>query len=173
MAAPRTFTAFQAGGRVAAGTLGDIIDSLGQRGLKLNRVMVFNDATGDLLKLNTDDDLTVAKAEPVAQMSASPVTLEVRIPERDRDWLERQSGGSSAAIRRLVSAARRDPASLAREAQSAAYRFISMLAGDLPGYEEACRALFAGALDRFDAATAAWAPDIRAHARRLGWRTRV
>lgn len=174
MAAPKTFTAFQADIQVATGALGDVVEALHQRGTKLNRVMVFDDATGEQLKLNTDTDLEAATAAPPLPPSvAMPVTLELRIPARDRDWLERQSGGPSAAIRRLVAAARRDPAGLAREARDAAYRFIAMLAGDLAGYEEACRALFAGDLERFDTAAAAWPPDIREHARRLGWRAQI
>ena len=47
MAAPKTFTAFQADIQVATGALGDVVEALHQRGMKLNRVMVFDDATGD------------------------------------------------------------------------------------------------------------------------------
>ena len=55
----------------------------------------------------------------------------------------------------------------AQDARQAAYRFVSMLAGDFVGYEEACRALFAGDLDGFSAAAAAWPVDIREHGLRL------
>jgi uncharacterized protein len=174
MATPKTFTVFHSGVRVAAGTLGAVAQSLRERGLKLNRVMLFDDATGDLMRLNTDADLAATEAAtPDPASAALPVALELRIPARDRDWLERQSGGASAAIRRLVAAARRDRATVDREAKDAAYRFIAMLAGDFVGYEEACRALFAGELERFEAVAAEWPADIRAHARQLGWRTQV
>lgn len=174
MASPKTFTAFQGPGRLAGGTLAEVVDAIRQRGMRLNRVLVFEDATGELLKLNTEADLQAVDAdEHSARSGASQVALEVRILGRDREWLERQSGGASAAVRRLVAAARRDPQNQAREAREAAYRFIAMLAGDLVGYEEACRALFAGDLARFDAAAADWPPDIREHARSLGWRARA
>ena len=94
-------------------------------------------------------------------------TLNIRILGRHRAWLEAQPGGPSAAIRRRVVAARRDPASRGRQARDAAYKFISMLAGDFAGYEEACRALFAGDRARFDAAAGAWPGDVRDHGRRL------
>jgi hypothetical protein len=45
---------------------------------------------------------------------------------------------------------------------------MSNMAGDLPGFEEAARALYAGDEIGFDAATADWPPDIRDHARDLG-----
>jgi hypothetical protein len=44
---------------------------------------------------------------------------------------------------------------------------MSAMGGDLPGYEEAIRALFAGDPERFDAHTAAWPTDVRAHGRTL------
>ncbi|MHB0947507.1 MAG: DUF2239 family protein [Gemmatimonadaceae bacterium] len=51
-----------------------------------------------------------------------------------------------------------------REAQESAYRFMSAMAGDAPGFEEATRALFAGDWDRFEIVTRGWSPDVRAHA---------
>jgi uncharacterized protein len=41
------------------------------------------------------------------------------------------------------------------------------MAGNLAGFEEATRALFAGAPERFDQLTAPWPVDIRNHARKL------
>jgi hypothetical protein len=52
-------------------------------------------------------------------------------------------------------------------AQEAAYRFLSAMAGNEPGFEEAIRALFAGRPDRFDELVAAWPIDVRDHARQL------
>jgi hypothetical protein len=43
------------------------------------------------------------------------------------------------------------------------------MAGDLAGYEEALRALFADDRGRFDELTAEWPGDLAAHARRLAW----
>jgi hypothetical protein len=41
------------------------------------------------------------------------------------------------------------------------------IAGDLPGYEEATRALFAGDRDKLERETASWPADVRAHALQL------
>jgi len=43
------------------------------------------------------------------------------------------------------------------------------MAGDLPGYEEAIRALFAHDRGRFEALTEGWPADVREHAGRLAW----
>lgn len=88
---------------------------------------------------------------------------------RHWDWLADQPGGASVALRRLVEEARRRDAGPARirAAQAAAHRFMTAMAGDLPGYEAALRALHAGARAGFDAATAGWPADIARHASRL------
>ena len=49
----------------------------------------------------------------------------------------------------------------AREAQDAINRFISAVAGDLPGFEEANRALYRSDAKRFAEETASWPRDIR------------
>ncbi len=54
-----------------------------------------------------------------------------------------------------------------RQSQEAAYRFMSILAGNQPGFEEATRALFAANPDRFDELVEPWPADVRNHARKL------
>ena len=44
---------------------------------------------------------------------------------------------------------------------------MSAIAGDLPGYEEAIRRLFAGNIKHFRATTKAWPADIREYAMQL------
>ncbi len=94
------------------------------------------------------------------------VAREVTLLPRHWEWLASQPGGASAALRRLVDGARRtpDPRDAARAAQERAYRFLNAMAGNLPGYEEALRALFAGKAESFQAALGRWPPDIAAHA---------
>ena len=94
---------------------------------------------------------------------------EVTLLPRHWDWLKAQPGGASAALRLLVDEARRSEAgaSSARLSQNAAYNFMSAIAGNLPGYEEAIRALFAGNQAGFDGETAGWPADVRSHARQL------
>ena len=54
-----------------------------------------------------------------------------------------------------------------RQAQEATYRFMSAMAGNEPGFEEAIRALFAGKQDRFRRETDSWPVAVRDHARKL------
>lgn len=97
------------------------------------------------------------------------VSREVSLLPRHWDWLAGQRGGASATLRRLVDAARRESEGpdRARRARDAAYRVMAELAGDRPGFEDACRALYAGNWEAFDRATASWPPDVRAYAARM------
>jgi hypothetical protein len=76
-------------------------------------------------------------------------------------------------LRRVVEAAKRAGAEddRRREARESAYRFMSAMAGNEEGYEESCRALFAGNRERFEALTETWPPDVRGHARELAGRS--
>jgi hypothetical protein len=91
------------------------------------------------------------------------VAREVTLLPEHWDWLANQPGGSSVALRKLVLQAMRDSAGpdALRRARDRAYAFMSTMAGDLPGFEEATRALFAGDADRLAAHIAAWPPDVR------------
>ncbi|MCI4678319.1 DUF2239 family protein [Rhodoblastus acidophilus] len=100
------------------------------------------------------------------------VAREVTLLPRHWDWLNAQPGGASVALRKLVENARRENAESdrRREAREAAYRFLSAIAGDLPGFEEASRALFAGDRARFAENVSGWPGDVAAHARWLAFR---
>ena len=100
------------------------------------------------------------------------VAREVTLLPRHWEWLARQPGGASVAIRKLVEAASRtgEDKDRIRQAQEAAYRFMSVTAGNRPHYEEAIRALFAGDASRFEQRIAEWPDDIRAHTSRLAER---
>ena len=100
------------------------------------------------------------------------VAREVTLLPRHWEWLARQPGGASVAIRKLVEAASRtgEDKDRIRQAQEAAYRFMSVTAGNKPHYEEAIRALFAGDAIRFEQRIAEWPDDIRAHTSRLAER---
>ena len=70
------------------------------------------------------------------------------------------------ALRKLVEEARRTKGDndRVRAAQEAAYRFLNAIAGNLPGFEEALRALFAYDRRRFADLIAGWPQDVRDHA---------
>jgi uncharacterized protein len=100
------------------------------------------------------------------------VAREITLLPRHWDWLARQPGGASVAIRRLVEEARRtgEDKDRLRQAREAAYRFMSVMAGNKPHYEDAIRALFAGDPARFEELIAGWPIDVRDHASRLAER---
>jgi hypothetical protein len=100
------------------------------------------------------------------------IAREVTLLPRHWDWLNDEPGGASVALRKLVDEARRGSGaeSIRRRAKEAAYRFMSAMAGNEPGFEEAARALFAGSRELFERSVRAWPPDIRVHALRLAAR---
>jgi hypothetical protein len=96
---------------------------------------------------------------------------EVTLLPRQWEWLAAQPGGASVVLRKLVDEARRNggAAQKARAAQERAYHFMLAIAGNLPGYEEATRALFANDRARFEQHIADWPGDIAAHAIHLAY----
>jgi hypothetical protein len=97
------------------------------------------------------------------------VAREVTLLPRHWEWLNRQPGGTSGALRRLVDEARGKHAAqdAVRAATEAAYRFMSEMAGDLPHFEDASRALFAHQADAFAQHTAHWPEDVRSYLQQL------
>lgn len=95
------------------------------------------------------------------------VSREVTLLPRHWAWLCEQPGGASATLRKLVDRARRETDGSARTAQDGAYRFMTAMAGNEPGYEEALRALYRGDREAFEAAIEGWPPDVRDHSREL------
>jgi hypothetical protein len=90
---------------------------------------------------------------------------------RHWDWLGLQPGGASVALRKLVEEAGRASGDRdrVRAAQDAAYRFMAAIAGNLPGFEEATRALFAYDRRRFCDLIASWPEDVRDYAVELAF----
>lgn len=186
---PLTCTAFAHLHRIAAGELAEV--ALAVQAFTLASpdvpVLVFDDATAQTIELDlrgTPDDLRqrLQQADttpPAAEPPPAPrgpgrpklgvVAREVTLLPRHWEWLAAQPGGASVTLRRLVEEARRDNASRdqVRRAQEVGYRFMSTIAGHLPGFEEATRALFAAQPARFEALVAAWPEDVRAHLLRL------
>jgi hypothetical protein len=97
------------------------------------------------------------------------VSREVTLLPRHWEWLNTQPGGASAALRKLVDDARARFADRdrIRAAHERTYRFVSSIAGNLPHFEEASRALFASDEQRFSEQTSEWPADVRAFALEL------
>ncbi|WP_323037549.1 DUF2239 family protein [Pararhodobacter sp.] len=156
-------TAFAQGRKVAKGPLAAVAKMIAEN----DAVLVFDDATGRVIDIDPRGyrDADLPKRGP-GRPKLGVIAREVTLLQRHWDWLAQQPGGASAALRRLVDDARRrdDGATDARAAREAAYRFVHALGGDLPGYEDATRALFAGDLDAFAARLAGWPADTRDYA---------
>jgi hypothetical protein len=181
------FIAFEGDRCIASGNLRDVV-SAAKETLDRRReasILIFDGMTGGPIDTDfrgtIDDVLTRLPKTPIAPGAddAAPyaprgpgrpklgvVAREVTLLPRHWEWLNAQRGGASVALRKLVDEARSASGDRDREraARDAAYRFMSAMAGDLPGFEEASRALFAGDRLRFEQHTVAWPEDIRAYA---------
>src|SRR5690242_5597435 len=139
-------------------------------------MLTFEDQTGKQVDFDlrgTLADVLTRHAAPARVGPGRPklgvVAREVSLLPRHWEWLEQQPNGISAALRRLVDEARKrapgkERARLAREAAS---KFMWAMAGDLPGFEEASRALFAKDQGRLERLIRGWPEDIREHLSRL------
>lgn len=173
----RLCTAFAGPRRIASGPFAEVALKAKRAIVRGGRapVLVFDDATGEVIDLDFREP-PPPPASPEPQAPRGPgrpklgvVGREVTLLPRHWEWLNRQPGGASVALRKLVEEARRVNAAKdrIRAAQEAAYRFMSAMAGDEPGFEEALRALFAGKRSRFEKEIAGWPIDVRDHARQL------
>jgi uncharacterized protein len=152
-------------------------------------VLIFDDATSHVVDIDfrgTDADvigrITPKGESPDQEGEAARgrgrpklgvVAREVTLLPRHWEWLATQPGGASAAVRRLVDEARQTSSQKdrLRQAKESAYRFMSAMAGNEQGFEEATRALFANDQARFTELTDAWPRDVRDHARMLAARS--
>ncbi|ARU04628.1 hypothetical protein CCO03_08045 [Comamonas serinivorans] len=187
---PSHYTAFAGDRRVAQGRYAEIAEALAAVDEPAGPILVFDDATGApvdtpprpehaallarLAPTADAGDAGDADAGPAPAPSSRPapgrprlgvVAREVTLLPRHWDWLARQPGGASAALRRLVDHARKstDAADDRRHAAERGYKFMSAIAGHQPGFEDAARALFAADAAALARCTAAWPPDVRAH----------
>lgn len=178
-----TCTAFLDHRRVASGACAEVDLALQALERGEGVLLVFDDTTGALVDhpwppgyppappaLDPADE---APAEPqgVGRPRLGVVAREVTLLPRHWEWLAQQRGGASAALRRLVEEARRSQSEqdAQRRGKERAYRFMSAIAGGLPGFEEASRALFASDGAAFAGRVADWPDDLRAH---LAWLAR-
>lgn len=181
-----TCTAFAGPRLMAAGPLRDVAIAV-KAHLEAEPetpVLVFDDGTGEVIDLDlrgTPEEILGRLASPRDPAGGKEetrgrgrprlgvVAREVTLLPRHWDWLNAQPGGASVTLRRLVEDARRADGTKEdrRRAQERTYRFMSALAGDEPGYEEALRALYAPDRRGFEANTQSWPADVRGYARRL------
>ncbi|WP_018181111.1 DUF2239 family protein [Kaistia granuli] len=182
-------TAFQGLTRIASGVLPEVAlkskQAMEQGG---EPILLFDDETSRPIEVDfrgSSSDVLARLQEASAESTqpaeaASPargpgrpklgvVAREVTLLPRHWEWLTRQPGGASVTLRRLVDEARRasEGQDRVRQAQEATLRFMTAMAGDLPRYEDATRALFAGDRTRFGQLIEGWPVDVRDHIEKL------
>ena len=190
----KSCTAFEGKRCIASGNLLKVVKKV--KGLigkdEQPPILIFDDLTSELIEVDfrgTIEDVLNRLEKPTVtvESAATPsntdqssrrgpgrpklgvVSREVTLLPRHWDWLNSQPGGASVALRKLVEEARRvnSDRDRVRRSQEVAYRFMSAMSGDRPGFEEATRALFAGNAERFEDLITSWPIDIRDHTRKL------
>lgn len=190
-----SYTAFDGDRRFASGPLAQVALAVKEmiEGQRPHDVLVFDDSTGRVVDLY----LTGSAEEVAARYAEAPTTgheqkqpaeprqppkrrgpgrpklgvvgREVTLLPRHWEWLGSQPGGASVTLRKLVEKARKENArkDQMRRAREVAYNFLSAMAGDRPGFEEATRALFAGDRTKLENETEGWPADVRGYALEL------
>jgi hypothetical protein len=190
---PKYCTAFAGTRQIASGYLQDVAYKARVLNIKydLASVLIFDDNTGEVIDIdlrgtpehpshpiaeietsatpNNEPILANAGARGPGRPKLGVVAREVTLLPRHWDWLASQPGGASVALRKLVEEARRTSQGRdrLRATQEAAYRFMSAMAGNELGFEEASRALFAGDQKRFAKLVEPWPIDVGSHAKKL------
>ena len=173
--------------QIAAGDRAQVVNALRKLSTTEELVRVFNDATGERIDLDLRPEANVppspaaaaeapqaSGARPVGRPKLGVVAREVTLLPRHWEWLGSQPGGASVTLRRLIDESRKagEGRVSVRTARENAYRFMSEMAGDFAGFEEASRALFAGDKARFEGLVAPWPEDVRRQLAKLaaaGW----
>lgn len=187
---PSPCTAFLGTERIASGDLREVAAAAKTRIDRgdLAPLLIFDDATSEPVELDLrgtlkdvldrlpKDPEAEGVADENAEASRQPgrpklgvVAREVTLLPRHWEWLGTQPGGASVTLRKLVEAARKSHAEedRLRGRRDAAYRFMTAMAGNEAGFEEAIRALFAGQREPFERSLESWPPDVRRHAQML------
>jgi uncharacterized protein len=178
------FTAFVGSRRLITGALAQVALAAKKaidRGAQ-QPVLIYNDSTGRAIDVDSrgcDSELLARLAHPAlpsrprgrGRPRLGVVSREVTLLPRHWQWLGSQPGGASVALRKLVETARRanQEVDQQRQKHDAAYHFMSAMAGNLPDFEEASRALFAAERSRFSELILSWPADIRDHALKLAF----
>ena len=182
-------TAFLGERAIVSGTLEHVVSTVKDavEPPYLSQILIFDDATSQLIDIDfrgTKDAVLKRlsqhpNAAPTMVQAGSPphvgrpklgvVAGEVTLLPRHWEWLKSQPGGASVTLRKLIDEARHGHAKqhTLRVAQEATHRFMTAMAGNLPHYEDALRALYAGDSERFYHLIGDWAPDIRDHIKKL------
>jgi len=193
---PGSCTAFADTDLVAAGDVREVASACKRLvdADDTRRLLVFDDETAELVELDlrgsaqdvldryaagvpaaaasvmcTDDATASAAPRPLGRPKLGVVGREVTLLPRHWEWLNAQPGGASVALRKLVEQARKanEGKDRVRRSKEVTFRFISAMAGNERGFEEASRALFAGDRARFEEQSRSWPAAVRDYAMNL------
>lgn len=180
------FTAFSGHHRIASGSLGTVALAV-KRAIESGvhePILIFDNTTGRSIDIDTrgseqevlarllllpdeaSEENVLVKTKGRGRPKLGVVSREITMLPRHWDWLNAQPGGASVVLRKLVDEARRTHGDKdkRRRAHERAYYFMSAMAGDMPNFEEAARALFADNYSRFSELIAEWPEDVRSYA---------
>ena len=163
-----TFAIFHKNELVARGPREEIVPKM--RALqpleRASDLLAFDDETGRQidLDLRPEAEAPRPRGRPALGVEAKEVTL---LP-RHWEWLSSQRGGASATLRKLVEEALRKGRT-AKDHHDSAYRFLVVMAGNLPHFVDAVREMYAGNKVGYDHFSYDWPRDIRDHGRRLAF----
>ncbi len=181
MHAQGTYTAFEGPTRLFRGTLQEVVLKVKERLGRADNssVLIFSDDTGKTMDFNFQGSVkdVLRRLETyVANQQIKPVSgpgrprlgvtsREVTLLPRHWEWLASQPGGASAAIRKLIEEAKKKSSThiSVKQLQERVYRFMSVIAGDMKGYEEALRALYRADRKSFLLQIKDWPADVRTH----------
>jgi uncharacterized protein len=164
-----TLTVFLKNEVLARGTPEEVVPRMreAQPLERASDLLAFDDETGRQVDLDLRSEAQPAprpRGRPALGVEAKEVTL---LP-RHWEWLAQQRGGASATLRKLVEEALRQGRT-AKDHHDTAYRFLHVMAGNLPQFDEAVREMYAGNKVGYDHFSYDWPPAIRDHGRRLAF----
>jgi hypothetical protein len=190
----RKFTAFIGKSCIARGPIETVVTAAKEQfdqGIT-SRIAIFSDDTGETIEIDfrgTVNDVlarlthhpmlnTQVQNEPVenglkrvgpGRPKLGVVSREVSLLPRHWDWLAKQSGGASNALRRLVEDARKknEAQDRQREIESAVHRFMWDMAGNEPHFEDVTRAFYIRDFQTMGTLMKDWPTDVRVHIKRL------
>jgi hypothetical protein len=176
-----TYTAFKGHNLFAHGTLDEVVLTIkGHIGKSdHSSVFIFSDSTGKMIDFNfqgTQKDilkrLEIFISEENPKENTGPgrpklgvMSREVSLLPQHWEWLATQPGGASAILRKLVDEAKKKSLGTPtiKQIQEKVHRFVSSIAGDFEGYEEALRALYRKDKKEFLQQIESWPTDIKKH----------
>ncbi len=166
-----TYTAFAGFHQIASGPLEETLRAILDREQQEDALLIFEDQTGK----QVDFDMRGSIEEILNRVAPKPertgpgrpklgvTSREVSLLPRHWEWLETQANGASATLRRLIDDRRKQDGgeSEVRAKIEAVGRVMSAIGGNLPGFEEAYRSLYARDREKLAERIKEWPRDLR------------